>query len=165
MKYGLRRVAAAFGFLMLAAAPFEADRPYESTQRLVDVGHGRRLNVYCSGAGSPTVILDAAIGSSMYVWHKVQPVLARYVRVCSYDRAGYGFSDPGGLPHTTSANIADIHALLNSAHVRPPYILVAHLLNAFDARLFADRYPELVAGMVLVDPSQTPGRSFRGNLR
>ena len=109
MKFGLRCVAAAFSFLMLAAAPFEADRPYESTQRLVDVGHGRRLNVYCSGAGSPTVILDAAIGSSMYVWHKVQPVLARYVRVCSYDRAGYGFSDPGGLPRPAPTSLTYMH--------------------------------------------------------
>jgi pimeloyl-ACP methyl ester carboxylesterase len=153
--------AAAMGVLLLAAAaPRDVYVPYESAQRLVDVGNGRRLNIYCSGSGSPTVVLDAAIGSSMYVWHTVQPALARHVRVCSYDRAGYGFSDPGGLPHTTRANVTDLHALLTNAHIRPPYVLVAHSLNGFDAYLFADRYRGEVAGMVLIDPSDVDEDRF-----
>ncbi len=160
MNHVSRRVAAAFGFVLLAAAPYRADAPYESPQRLVAVGHERRLNIYCSGPGSPTVVLDAAIGSSMYVWHQVQPALSQHVRVCSYDRSGYGFSDPGGLPHTTSANVSDLHALLTNARIEPPYILVAHSLNAFDARLFADRYPDEVAGMVLLDPSEVGENRF-----
>jgi pimeloyl-ACP methyl ester carboxylesterase len=135
-----------------ASEPFNQS-PYLHPQKLVDVGNGRRLNIYCSGSGSPTVVLDGAIGSSMYTWHTVQPTLSRHVQVCSYDRAGYGFSDPGGPPHTTSANVHDLHALLRNAHIAPPYILAAHSLNAFDARLFADRYRREVAGMVLIDPS------------
>jgi pimeloyl-ACP methyl ester carboxylesterase len=135
-----------------AAGPLDPS-PYVHAQKLVDVGNGRRLNIYCSGSGSPAVVLDGAIGSSMYTWHKVQPTLSRHVRVCSYDRAGYGFSDPGGPPHTSSANVRDLHALLQNAHIAPPYILAAHSLNAFDARLFADRYRREVAGMVLIDPS------------
>jgi pimeloyl-ACP methyl ester carboxylesterase len=134
--------------------------PYLHAQKLVDVGNGRRLNIYCSGSGSPTVVLDGAIGSSMYTWHKVQPALSRHVHVCSYDRAGYGFSDPGGPPHTTSANVRDLHALLHNARIAPPYVLAAHSLNAFDARLFADRYRREVAGMVLVDPSDVDEDRF-----
>ena len=142
-----------------AAQPVDP-RPYLHAQQLVDVGNGRRLNLYCSGTGSPTVVLDGAIGSSMYTWHKVQPALARHVRVCSYDRSGYGFSDPGGLPHTTSANVRDLHALLTNAHVPPPYVLAAHSLNGFDAWLFADRYRRDVAGMVLIDPSEVDEDRF-----
>lgn len=157
----IRHLAVALSVVLLAAAAAGgADAPYESAQRLVEVGGGRHLNLYCSGAGSPVVVLEAAIGSSMYVWHKVQPALAQHARVCSYDRAGYGFSDPGGPPHTTSQNVADLHSLLTNAHVKPPYILVAHSLNAFDARLFADRYRGELAGMVLVDPSEVGEARF-----
>jgi len=133
---------------------------YLRPQTLVPVGDGRRINIYCSGNGSPTVVLDAAVGSTMYVWHNVQPEVSRRVRVCSYDRPGYGFSDPGGLPHTTSANVEDLHALLRNARIAPPYVLVAHSLNAFDARLFADRYRSELAGMVLVEPSEVGEARF-----
>lgn len=151
-----RPIALALSVMLLAVAPSSnPNAPYETAQRLVDVGSGRRLNIYCSGAGSPTVVLDGAIGSSMFVWHTVQPALAQHARVCSYDRAGYGFSDPGGPPHTTNENVNDLHALLKNARIKPPYLLVAHSLNAFDARVFADRYRSEVAGLVLIDPSET----------
>ncbi len=161
MKPLHRCLAAVLSFILLAAvAPSNTYKPYEAPQRMVDLGTGRRLNIYCSGIGSPTVILDGAIGSSMFVWHLVQPKLAQHLRVCSYDRAGYGFSDPGGLPHTTNANVDDLHALLVHAHIRPPYVLVAHSLNAFDARVFADRYRSEVAAMLLIDPSEVEETRF-----
>ena len=154
-----RAVIVALGFLLLAASGRDVDAPYEVPQQLVDVGH-HRLNLYCTGSGSPAVILDAAIGSSTYVWHLVQPALAQHVRVCSYDRAGYGFSEPSRAPHTTAVNVAELHKLLSAAHIAPPYVIAAHSLNAFDARLYADRYRQEVAGLVLIDPSETDEDRF-----
>jgi pimeloyl-ACP methyl ester carboxylesterase len=139
--------------MLLGAAPVRSsDAPYVRPQQLVDIG-GRHLNMYCLGRGSPTVILDAGLGSSLFTWHLVQPQLSHVVRICSYDRAGYGFSDPSGTEHTTNANVDDLHRLLSIAHVPKPYLLVAHSLNAFDARVFTDRYRSDVAGMLLIDPS------------
>ncbi|MDQ6931495.1 MAG: alpha/beta hydrolase, partial [Candidatus Eremiobacteraeota bacterium] len=159
----VKRVAAACAALALLGATSRAtinEKPYLHAQRLVDVGGGRRLNLYCSGSGSPTVVLDAAIGSTIFVWNKVQPLLSKHARVCAYDRAGYGFSDPGGLPHTTNANVNDLHALLKNAGIAPPYVLVAHSLNGFDAWLFADRYRSELAGMVLIEPSNVAEGRF-----
>ncbi|MBV8363268.1 MAG: alpha/beta hydrolase [Candidatus Eremiobacteraeota bacterium] len=158
-----RQVLAASAALILLASTAAIavnETPYLSAQRLVDVGGGRRLNIYCTGAGSQTVILDGAIGSSAFVWNKVQPQLANHVRVCSYDRAGYGFSDPGGLPHTTSANVKDLHALLRNAHIAPPYVLVTHSLNGFDGWIFADRYRGELAGLVQIEPSNVEEGRF-----
>ncbi|HUA09396.1 MAG TPA: alpha/beta hydrolase [Candidatus Acidoferrales bacterium] len=129
--------------------------PYMHAQRLVDIGDGRRLNIYCIGAGSPAVIFDsdAEVGSGTLPWSRVQPAVARMTRTCSYDRAGYGFSDPGPLPRTSDAIVGDLRTLLQRAGVPPPYLLVAHGIAGLYASLFAARYPNDVAGMVLVDPS------------
>jgi len=111
--------------------------------------------MYCTGTGHPTVILVSGLGlkfTGSLVWYMVQPVLQNVTRVCSYDRAGLGFSDMGPLPRTSSRNVADLHALLHRTKIHPPYIMVGHSLGGFDVRLFADRYPSEVAGMVLVDP-------------
>lgn len=126
--------------------------PYLHPQRLVDVG-GHKLNLYCTGHGSPSVILDAGQADTMYAWRKVQPAVAKFTRVCSYDRAGMGFSGGGPLPRDANAMVADSHALLQRANIRPPYVLVGHSIASLYALLYADRYPQQVAGMVLVDPS------------
>lgn len=166
------RVAAAAIFSMGVAFTAqslaqEATRPlitspvYTKPQRLVDMGHGRRMNIYCLGSGSPAVILDAGMGDSTISWALVQPAIAARTRVCSYDRAGLGFSDGSSRP-STAANIAtDLHALLKAAHVAPPYILVGHSAAGMYARVFADRYFDEVAGMVLVEPSHED-QSVRG---
>jgi len=130
--------------------------PYTHPQRLVDVGNGRRMNIYCTGTGSPTVILDSGLGlkhTGTLPWGMVQSAVERFTRVCSYDRAGFGFSDPGPLPRTTGAIVSDLHALLQRAEINPPYVMVGHSLGGFDVRLFADRYSSEVSGMVLVDPA------------
>ncbi len=132
--------------------------PYLHPQRLVDVG-GHTLNLYCAGHGSPSVILDAGEGETMFTWRKVQPAIAKFTRVCSFDRAGMGFSSSGPLPRDANAMVADLHTLLQRAQVAPPYVLVGHSIAGLYAPLYADRYPQQVAGMVLVDPSfpnQTP---------
>ena len=143
-------MAAAIVFLG-AAAPFDPG-PYVRPQRLVDVGH-RRLNIYCTGSGSPTVVLDSGLGRDMFDWHHVQARVARRTRVCSYDRAGMGFSDPASSPRNAGAVVGDLHALLHNAGIAPPYVLAGHSIAGMYVRLYADRYPREVAGLVFVDPA------------
>jgi pimeloyl-ACP methyl ester carboxylesterase len=153
MNGNLRRVAAACFVVLIGAAPHDPDARYETAQHRVDLGGGRYMNIDCRGSGSPPVVLDTAIGSTTYVWSKVAPAIAQRVQVCAYDRAGYGFSDPSGVAHTTENNVTDLHVLLARAHIAPPYVIVAHSLSGFDARVYADRYRADVAGLVLIDPS------------
>ena len=132
--------------------PFDP-APYVHPQRLVTIAPGRRLNLFCTGHGRPVVVLDAGLGGPTTAWASVQPTVSGFTEVCSYDRAGQGFSDPGPLPRDTSALVGDLHALLHAASLPPPYVLVGHSLAGLDALLFADRYLPELAGMVLVDPS------------
>ena len=104
------------------------------------------------GEGSPTILLEAGLGGDSSGWVRVQPRLARATRVCSYDRAGYYFSDPGPAPRTADVDVDDLHRLLEAARVRRPMILVGHSLGGLLARLYAATYPADVAGMVLLDP-------------
>jgi pimeloyl-ACP methyl ester carboxylesterase len=135
-----------------AAAPNPAWEIYGRPHRLVDIG-GRRLNLYCAGQGSPTIILDGGLGDDMTEWRGVQQALARRTRTCSYDRAGLGFSDPGPEPRTAAALATDLGALLRAGRIRPPYLLVGGSLAGLHIRLFADAHLNDIAGMVLVDPS------------
>ena len=127
--------------------------PYLHAQRMVDIG-GRRLNIYCKGSGSPTVILDSGLGGSTEDWYKVQGPISRRTRVCSYDRAGMGFSDGTTTKRDPNAVVSDLHTLLHRAEIKPPYVLVGHSIAGLYEPLYADRYPGEVAGMVLVDPSR-----------
>ena|SRR2546425_3706775 len=113
----------------------------------VDIG-GRTLNLYCSGEGSPTVILEGG-----YSWVTVQPEIAKLTRACWYDRAGLGWSDPGPYPRTSEAIAGDLHELLRVAAIRPPYVLVGASFGGFPVRVFAGKYKNDVAGVVLVDAS------------
>ena len=136
-----------------SAAPAEDElAPYVHPQQMVDVG-GHKLNLYCTGSGSPSVILDAGGGETMSTWHKVQPAIAKFTRVCSFDRASMGFSTDGPLPRDANAMVTDLHALLQRAKIAPPYVLVGHSSGGLYAQVYADRYLQEVAGMVLVDPS------------
>ena len=138
---------------LLGAAPNAYDpAPYMHAQRLVNIG-GRTLNLYCTGSGSPTVILDTDGDDSTLGWALVQPWIARRTRVCSYDSAGLGFSDPGPLPRDASAMAEDLHALVKRAGIGPPLVLVGYSLSGMSVRLYADRHRHDVAGMVLVAPN------------
>lgn len=143
---GLRLVLAIAG---LVSAAFT---PYLHAQHLVDVG-GRRINIYCTGSGSPTVILDTDGDDSTVDWRFVQPVIARHHRVCSYDAPALGFSDPAPAPNDAGAMANDLHTLLARAGISKPIVLVGYSLSGLSARLYADRYPGDLAGMVLVDPT------------
>lgn len=150
----------AFSILLLAAAPLGVYQPYMTPQRLVDVGNGRNLNLYCTGSGSPTVVLDTDSDDSMLAWRFVQPAVAKRTRVCSYDAPGLGFSDAAPAPRDANAYARDLKTLLVRAHINGPYVLVGYGFSGLSDRLYADRYPKDVAGMVLVDP-QIPYRNKR----
>jgi pimeloyl-ACP methyl ester carboxylesterase len=120
--------------------------------RRFDVG-GYKMHIDCTGEGTPTVILDSGLGDSYVSWRKVQPQIAKFTRVCSYDRAGIGFSDPSSQPRTSKVIASELHGLLRAAGVAPPYILVGHSMGGYDVRLYASLYSNDVAGMVLVDAS------------
>ena len=121
------------------------------------------LNLYCSGparpavaAGAsalPTVILDSGLGVPAIGWKLVQDQVAQFVRVCSYDRAGYGWSDAGPLPRTSLQIARELHALLTTAGEKGPFVLVGHSFGGFNVRVYTGQYPHDVVGMVLVDAS------------
>ena len=115
--------------------------------KLVDVG-GYRVHLYCTGTGSPTVVIVGAEFS--FDWGLVQPEVASLTRVCSYDHSGIGWSDPG--PKDSCAlRVSEIHSALKNAGIKGPYVLVGHSLGGLVARLYAGRYPDEVAGVVFVD--------------
>ena len=154
-----RGLAALFGLiavLALAGASYEAiaaagdARRYPALGQLVDVG-GYRLHIQCVGTGSPTVVLDAGLSGSSLDWSLVQPELGRTTRVCAYDRAGMGWSDPSPHPRTPRQIANELHTLLTNAGIAGPYVLVGHSLGGKNVRLFAIAHPDQVAGMVLVD--------------
>jgi pimeloyl-ACP methyl ester carboxylesterase len=128
---------------------------YPPPGKRVDVG-GYQLHLYEMGADrpeGPTVVLEAALASSCLEWCKVQPEVAQFARVVSYDRSGLGWSDTGPKPRISAMMVEELHTLLTNANVPGPYILVAHSYGGLNVRLFADTYPREVAGMVLVDTS------------
>ncbi|KLD76462.1 hypothetical protein Y886_21215 [Xanthomonas hyacinthi DSM 19077] len=133
------------------ASPATDDAVYLHPARQVVVEPGRRLNLYCIGSGSPTVLLEAGHGDGLTTWARVQPAIARLTRVCSYDRAGFGFSDPPRKPGTIQQAADDLRALLARASIRPPLVLVGHSMGGMVVRLYAAEHPDDVAGMVLVD--------------
>lgn len=123
---------------------------YPPPGQLLDVG-GYRLHLHCVGQGSPTVVLDAGLGSFSLDWGAVQSQLGTSTRVCAYDRAGLGWSEPGPLPRSPQQFADELHVLLTNAGVEGPYVLVAHSISGKTARLFASQHPNEVVGMVLVD--------------
>jgi pimeloyl-ACP methyl ester carboxylesterase len=125
-------------------------RRFRQEGRLVDVG-GYRLNINCAGQGSPTVILESGLEVPAIGWRFVQPEVAKFTRVCSYDRAGYGWSDPGLLPRTSTQIVRELHTLLKNAGEKPPYLLVGHSFGGINVRIYNGLYPTEVTGMVLVE--------------
>jgi pimeloyl-ACP methyl ester carboxylesterase len=149
----------AFGLILaVAGAIYEhisevGDRRLNTMDgRLFDVGDFK-MHINCTGQGSPVVILESGLGDTHLSWRKVQPQIAQLTRVCSYDRAGIGYSDSSSRPRTSKVMAEELHALLRAAGIAPPYILVGHSLGGYNVRLYASLYRNDVAGMVLVDAS------------
>jgi pimeloyl-ACP methyl ester carboxylesterase len=120
---------------------------------LVRLPDGRRLHLSCAGRGSPTILLEGGFGATASAWDKVKPLLSGAYRLCSYDRAGYGSSDPGPMPRDGASIAEDLDNALTAARIAGPFVVVGHSAGGLYARLFADRRPREVAGMVLLDPS------------
>lgn len=125
---------------------------YVGPHQRVDIGGGRKLNLFCMGSGGPTVLFDSGLSDWSSIWALVQPAVAKRMQACSYDRAGMGYSDPSETPRTPIAIVEDMHALVHAAKLPTPLLLVGHSLGGFNMKLYAAIYPEDVAGMVLVDP-------------
>lgn len=155
----VRRVALAAAVIGgLASATYQAVGSVRDRRRhlppgeLIDIG-GRRLHLWRAGEGSPRVVVVPALGAPALEWVRVQRALASDVEVCLYDRAGLGWSDAGPWPRTAGAMADELRRLLLAAGAAPPYVLVGHSLGGYIIRLYAARYRDSVAGMVLVDSS------------
>lgn len=120
--------------------------------KLVSVGT-HKLHIYCTGHGSPAVIIDSGMGGFSLEWLNIQTRLSQYSQVCTYDRAGYGWSEPGPLPRTTQQITKELHSLLVNAEIPAPYILVGHSFGGYTMRYYASTFPKQVVGMILVDSS------------
>jgi pimeloyl-ACP methyl ester carboxylesterase len=141
---------AGIGAIYQLAATAMDRRSFPAPGQLVDVG-GSQLNIHCIGEGSPTVVLEAAAAATSAHWSWVQPDVATATRVCTYDRAGMGWSDPGPKPRDGRQIATELHTLLTRAKIPGPYVLVGHSFGGLYVRTYAAEYPDEVAGMVLVD--------------
>ncbi len=160
MTHRLRRFAiASVGLVLLCATIGSVYQSMGARQdlavnpapgELADIG-GYRLHLYCMGEGGPTVVLLHGLGGNVYHWALIQPEIAAATRVCAYDRAGYGWSDPGPRPRSPLQNARELHALLQRAGIAPPFVLVGHSWGSNGAQVFAEEYPEDVQGLVLID--------------
>ena len=164
----IRRVMKSIGILflglMIVGLAYEpmAEQSYAKTHKapgqLFQVGD-HQLHIHCTGSGSPTVVLEAGLGETSYSmagW--IAPAIAQVTRVCVYDRAGYGWSEATSDPRDGIAVATDLHTLMAQAQEKGPYVLAGHSTGGVYVRVFAARYPEEVAGMVLLDAQ--PNEAF-----
>lgn len=118
--------------------------------KLVDVG-SHQLHIYSTGEGSPSVIFESGGASWSLDWNLVQTEVAKFTSVSSYDRAGFGWSDSGPKPRTSEQIVTELHNLLTNAEIKKPYILVGASFGGHTARLFSKKFPDEVAGVILLD--------------
>lgn len=127
-------------------------QPLAPSGQFIQLADGRHISILCVGRGTPTILLDAGLSLGIRSWRKVQPDLGKIARTCAYNRAGYVPSEPGPMPRDAVRVAKDMHALLVSAGLPAPYILVGHSIGGVNVRMFANLYPQDVAGLVLIDP-------------
>ena len=144
--------------LAITGAVYEMIGRWRDARRFPQRGHlvrvgSIRLNIDCGGQGSPAVILESGLGGPSLDWLMVQPEIAKFTRVCSYDRAGYGWSDSGPKPRSSLQIAHELNQLLQAAGEKDPYVLVGHSMGGYNIRVYAGQYPNDVVGMVLVDAS------------
>jgi pimeloyl-ACP methyl ester carboxylesterase len=141
------------GFIYETVASRFDETRYPPPGELLDIG-GYQLHLHCTGErgpDQPLVVIEAGSGSSSIDWVLVQPEIAKFARICTYDRAGLGWSDPGPAPRSSQGYADEMGALLEKAGEEPPYLLVAHSLGGHTVRIYTDEHPEDVVGLVLVD--------------
>jgi pimeloyl-ACP methyl ester carboxylesterase len=165
LVFGCKLIAPAILFVAIAGPTYQwlsslrDAQQYRAPGILVDV-NGHRMHIHCIGHGSPTVIFDAGLGDTSAAWGVVQPKVAKFTRVCSYDRVGLGWSEPRDEPRDSEHIAAELHALLVAAHEYPPFVLVGHSFGGFNQRIYAAHFPNDIVGMVLVDSSH-PEQNYR----
>ena len=164
-RFVTRAVLALVALIVLAAivgASYQAIGNSRDAQRFPQQGNavslgpefgGLKLNIDCQGQGSPTVVLDSGLGVPGVGWEPVQKEVAKFTRVCWYDRAGYGWSDGSSAPRTSLQIVKELHALLAAEGEKGPFVLVGHSFGGYNVRVYNGQYPNEVAGMVLVDAS------------
>jgi pimeloyl-ACP methyl ester carboxylesterase len=147
---GVLLLAVVLGGLIYQTISEAADlQRYPPLGQMVDVG-GYRLHLYCTGVGGPTVVLDGGLAGPALQWALVQKELEKVTRVCSYDRAGVGWSDAGPEPRTSQQMMSELHTLLQNANVAGPYVLVGHSLGGLNIRWYAHLFPAEVVGVALI---------------
>jgi pimeloyl-ACP methyl ester carboxylesterase len=146
---------AVLGAIYQAIATELVERAYPPPGEMVEVG-GHSLHINCVGQGSPTVLLDAGSGGFSAQWVRVQREVSGATRVCSYDRAGMGWSEMGPDPRDARQITGELHTLLSEAGIESPYVLVGHSFGGMYMQTYAARYPDEVAGVALVDSSTDP---------
>jgi pimeloyl-ACP methyl ester carboxylesterase len=125
---------------------------YPAPGEMADVGdYSLHLNCTGEAGGAPTIVMDSGLGGTVLDWQLVQPELAKSMHVCTYDRAGMGWSDTGDQPRTSEQIVKELHTLLGNAGVKGPYVLVGHSFGGTNMQVYGSQYPDEVAGMVLVD--------------
>jgi len=162
-KFGLPqvRLLVCIGVLALSACG-SGEPEVKDLDTMVNIGT-HSLHIRCTGRGGPTVVIDTGVGDTSERWQPIQAQIAQVTRVCTYDRAGYGSSEPGPLPRHSQQVAGELKQLLENAGIRGPYVLVGHSLGGLNVQVFADRYPDLVAGLILLDPTPLPfitGQAF-----
>ena len=150
-----RILVAALGLIVIGAvyesvAEASDVRAYPPPGQMVDVG-GYRLHINCTGTGSPTVVIDAGLGDWSTIWGPVQTGVAKATRVCIYDRAGMGWSEPGPMPRDAQHLANELHTLLHNANIPGPYVMVGHSMGGLPIRVFVHNYSSEVAGVVLIE--------------
>ena len=143
--------AALAGWLYQVLGTRQDGKCFPPPGRLVDLS-SHRLHLLESGGGGPSIVLEAGLMSTVLSWSDLQGKLSQSYRVVSYDKAGLGWSDLGPMPRTSERIVDELHTLLERAGIPPPYLLVGHSFGGLTMPLFAARYPEELAGMVLLDP-------------
>jgi pimeloyl-ACP methyl ester carboxylesterase len=161
-RRALVTTAVVIAFLALAGATYQGvataleRREFPRPGRLLDVG-GHQLHLYCVGEGSPTVVLEAPAFGMSAAWTRVQPPIGLLTRVCSYDRAGLGWSEAGDAAFDPGAVPGQLHTLLRGSSERGPFILVGLGMGAEFVRLFALMFPQDTAALVLAEDPVTSG--------
>ena len=161
-------VGVLFLFVAVACLPLVISRAQDDHQtppplgRLIDIG-SRSLHLYCLGSGSPVVVVENGQSSFSIDWGLVQPEVAKVTRICTYDRAGYAWSERGPATGAVEQTTDDLHLLLRTAGVRPPYVLVGASIGALYAQGYQRRYPNEVVGLVLDDPAGEEGAKYMVN--
>lgn len=150
-----------FSLITISAQQVKKTKNYSPLGKMVDAG-GHLLHLNCTGKGKSTVVIEAGTGDFSVDWSLVQPKVANFARVCTYDRAGYAWSEPGPIPRTFEQITLELHTALKNAGEKAPFILVGHSYGGFLVRAYARYFPKEVAGIILVDAVNEDSRVIVG---